>query len=162
MSASGLFLSQTASHNEQQTLFVIERTLGAALKPFATELRCIDAADYAAFIRMGQWANLRSIVLSSAELHFRPGTLELTEIGEVALEWSTPPLITLPMTFCHAGVRVNFRLRLAALWATLEVESIGVENAAAKGDLNRLLKDALQKASIAPATAPEGSSNTHA
>ena len=74
----------------------IERTLGAGLKDLASELRLIDATDFAAFIRIGHMANLRSLVQSSAELHFKPGTLELAELGEIELGWFKPPLITLP------------------------------------------------------------------
>lgn len=124
----------------------IERTLGAGLKDVASELRLIDAADFAAFIRIGHMANLRSLVQSSAELHFKPGTLELAELGEIELGWFKPPLITLPMKFRHRGVRVYFRLRLAALSAAVEVESITAEDGPAGRDLNLKLKDALQDA----------------
>lgn len=124
----------------------IERTLGAGLKDVASELRLIDAADFAAFIRIGHMANLRSLVQSSAELHFKPGTLELAELGEIELGWFKPPRITLPMKFRHRGVRVYFRLRLAALSAAVEVESIMTENGTAGRDLNLKLKDALQDA----------------
>ena len=126
----------------------VERTLGAGLKDVASELRLIDAADFAAFIRIGHMANLRSLVHSSAELHFKPGTLELAELGEIELGWFKPPLVTLPMKFRHCGVRVYFRLRLAALSAAVEVESITAENGAAGGDLNLKLKDALQDARV--------------
>jgi hypothetical protein len=153
VSGLGVFVSQSTGQNEKQILSEAERTLGAAMKTLATELRCIDAADYAAFIRIGQWANLRSIVHSSAELHFKPGTIELAEVGEVELGWFTPPLITLPMKFRHGGVRVYFRLRLAALSAAVEVESIAVEDAA--GDLNLRLRDALCEASVNPVIAPD-------
>ena len=64
----------------------IERTLGAALRDFASELRLADAADFAAFIRIGHMANLQSLVQSSVELYFKPGTLELAEPGELDLE----------------------------------------------------------------------------
>ncbi len=127
----------------------IERTLGAALRDFASELRLADAADFAAFIRIGQMANLQSMVQSSAELYFKPGTLELAEPGELELDWSQPPLVTLPMKFRSAGVRVYFRLRLAAATAAVEVESITAENGATGGDLHRNLQDALARARIA-------------
>jgi len=126
----------------------IERTLGAALRDFASELRLADAADFAAFIRIGQMANLKSLVQSSAELYFKPGTLELAEPGELELDWFAPPLVTLPMRFRHAGVRVYFRLRLAALSAAVEVESITVEDGAAGDDLNGRLAGALESARI--------------
>jgi hypothetical protein len=124
----------------------IERTLGAGLKDLASELRLIDATDFAAFIRIGHMANLRSLVQSSAELHFKPGTLELAELGEIELGWFKPPLITLPMKFRHGGVRVYFRLRLAALWAAVEVESIKAEGGVESEDLNFQLREALRDA----------------
>ncbi len=126
----------------------IERTLGAGLKDLASELRLIEATDFAAFIRIGHMANLKSLVQSSAELHFKPGTLELAELGEIELGWFKPPLITLPMKFRHNGVRVYFRLRLAALSAAVEVESITAENGAGNEDLNLKLREALRSASV--------------
>jgi hypothetical protein len=124
----------------------IERTLGAALKELASELRLIDATDFAAFIRIGHMANLRSLVQSSAELHFKPGTLELAELGAIELGWLKPPLITLPMKFRHNGVRVYFRLRLAARSAAVEVESITAEDGVEGEDLNLKLREALRDA----------------
>jgi hypothetical protein len=134
----------------------IERTLGAGLKDLASELRLIDATDFAAFIRIGHMANLRSLVQSSAELHFKPGTLELAELGEIELGWFKPPLITLPMKFRHGGVRVYFRLRLAALSAAVEVESIAAESGAEAEDLNLKLREALRDARAERATPPAG------
>ena len=134
----------------------IERTLGAALKDLASELRLIDATDFAAFIRIGHMANLRSLAQSSAELHFKPGTLELAELGEIELGWFKPPLITLPMKFRHGGVRVYFRLRLAALSAAVEVESIAAESGAEAEDLNLKLREALRDARAERATPPAG------
>jgi hypothetical protein len=127
----------------------IERTLGAALREFASELRLADAADFAAFIRIGHMPNLQSLVQSSAELYFKPGTLELAEPGELDLNWSQPPLVTLPMKFRHAGVRVYFRLRLAAASAAVEVESISAETGATGEDLHRCLQEALAGARLA-------------
>jgi hypothetical protein len=132
-----------------ENLSGIERALGAALREFASELRLADAADFAAFIRIGHMPNLQSLVQSSAELYFKPGTLELAEPGELDLDWSQPPLITLPMKFRHAGVRVYFRLRLAAVSAAVEVESITAENGATGEDLLRCLQEALAGARLA-------------
>jgi hypothetical protein len=124
----------------------IEEVLGTALRDFASELRLTDAADYAAFIRLGQIANLWSIVQSSAELFFKPGTIELTEHGEIELGWFAPPLITLPMTFRHESVKVCFRLRLAALSAAVEVESAGASDGAEGDRLLLQLQEALHEA----------------
>jgi hypothetical protein len=143
MTSPGALLAEGPQWSAPQNLAEIEKTLGAGLKELASELRLIDAADFAAFIRIGQMANLKSLVHSSAELHFKPGTLELAELG-----WFQPPLITLPMKFRAAGVRVYFRLRLAALSAAVEVESIAAEDGAEGADLNCKLQEALQEAFI--------------
>ena len=150
MTSERAFAPESTMSSDQ--LAEIERTLGGGLKDLASELRLIDATDYAAFIRIGHMANLRSLVQSSAELHFKPGTLELAEVGEIELGWLKPPLITLPMKFRHGGVRVYFRLRLAALSAAVELESITVENGAGGGDLNLKLEDALREARIVRTT----------
>jgi hypothetical protein len=150
VTASGAHIAELAIGGTPDEIAEVERTLGAALRDFASELRLADAADFAAFIRIGHMANLRSLVQSSAELHFKPGTLELAEPGELELGWFTPPLVTLPMKFRHAGVRVYFRLRLAALSAAIEVESIVAERRGADGALNCCLEGALQAARIPP------------
>lgn len=146
MTSRGALLSERAVRPTSEEIAAVEVTLGASLKDLASELRLIDAADFAAFIRIGQMANLRSLVHSSAELHFKPGALELAEVGEIELGWFQPPLITLPMKFRYGGVRVYFRLRLAALSAAVEVESITAEDGAQGEELNRMLKNALQEA----------------
>ncbi len=152
MTSQGAFSPERTMDSDR--LAEIERTLGAGLKDVASELRLIDATDFAAFIRIGHMANLRSLVQSSAELHFKPGTLELAELGEIELGWLKPPLITLPMKFRHSGVRVYFRLRLAALSAAVEVESITLENGAAGEDLNLKLQNALHAARVVRTTQP--------
>ena len=146
MTESGLTAPADGLDSAPENLSRVERTLGAALRDFASELRLADAADFAAFIRLGHMPNLQSLVQSSAELYFKPGTLELAEPGELDLDWSRPPLITLPMKFRDAGVRVYFRLRLAAAFAAVEVESIAAENGAAGDDLQRSLEQALASA----------------
>jgi hypothetical protein len=145
----GLTAPSNILENSPEDLSEFERTLGAALRDFASELRLADAADFAAFIRIGHMANMQSLVQSSAELYFEPGMLELAEPGELELGWSQPPLVTLPMKFRNAGVRVYFRLRLAAASAAVEVESITAESGATGEELHRSLQDALAKARLA-------------
>jgi hypothetical protein len=145
---SGLAAPSDTLEGEPEDLSGFERTLGAALRDFASELRLADAADFAAFIRIGHMPNLQSLVQSSAELYFKPGTLELAEPGELELDWSQPPLVTLPMKFRNGGVRVYFRLRLAAASAAVEVESIASDNGAAGAELQERLQRALDTARI--------------
>ncbi|MBJ7542658.1 hypothetical protein JDN41_03705 [Rhodomicrobium udaipurense] len=127
----------------------MERILGAALAGFASDLRLVDALDFAAFIRIGQMANLRSLVHSSAEPYFKPGTIELCELGQALLSWAEPPEILLPMTFRHAGVRVYFRLRLAARSASVELESVAIEDDDS-GRLEARLTNAVESATLQP------------
>ncbi len=111
-------------HLSKEDLGRIERSLGEHIADVATDLRLVDAADFVTFIRIGQMANLRNLVHSSVELHFKPGTLELAELGEAELDWSRPPLIILPMRFKHGGMGLYFKLRLAANSAAVEIESL--------------------------------------
>ena len=122
MTAPCVFAGNDTLETRPLDLHDMERTLGEALRDFASELRLADAADFAAFIRIGHMPNLRSIVRSAAELHYKPGTLDLAEPGELELGWLSPPLVTLPMILRHRGLRVYFRLRLAALFAAVEIE----------------------------------------
>jgi hypothetical protein len=155
MTGPGAFVPDSARFAVPDDFGAIEEALGAGLRDFASELRLTDAADFAAFIRLGQMANLRSIVQSSAEPFFKPGIIELAEPGEIDLGWFMPPLIILPMTFRNMGVTVYFRLRLAARSAAIEVESAAGPGDAAGSSLipqlQRALDDARSLQSLPPA-----------
>ncbi|KAI95266.1 hypothetical protein T281_06370 [Rhodomicrobium udaipurense JA643] len=148
MTAEGAFFVESAPDLEVD-FAAMERILGAALAGFASDLRLVDALDFAAFIRIGQMANLRSLVHSSAEPYFKPGTIELCELGQALLSWAEPPEILLPMTFRHAGVRVYFRLRLAARSASVELESVAIEDDDS-GRLEARLTNAVESATLQP------------
>lgn len=147
MTAIGASPSKTLHHLSKEDLQRIERSLAEHIADVASDLRLIDAADFVAFIRIGHMANLRNLVHSSVELHFKPGTLELAELGEAELDWPRPPLIILPMRFKHGGVGLYFKLRLAASSAAVEVESCSSDGEAdANGDLAGQLLQALRDA----------------
>ncbi|MBJ7534788.1 hypothetical protein JDN40_11790 [Rhodomicrobium vannielii ATCC 17100] len=148
MTAEGAFFVESAPDLEVD-FAAMERILGAALAGFASDLRLVDALDFAAFIRIGQMANLRSLVHSSAEPYFKPGTIELCELGQALLSWAEPPEILLPMTFRYAGVRVYFRLRLAARSASVELESVAIEDEDS-GRLEARLTHAVESAALQP------------
>jgi hypothetical protein len=148
MTAEGAFFVESAPDLEVD-FAAMERILGAALAGFASDLRLVDALDFAAFIRIGQMANLRSLVHSSAEPYFKPGTIELCELGQALLSWAEPPEFLLPMTFRHAGVRVYFRLRLAARSASVELESVAIEDDDS-GHLEARLTHAVESAALQP------------
>jgi hypothetical protein len=139
--------SKTRIQLSRTELIKIEETLGESITGFASELRLTEAADFVTFIRIGQMANLRNIVHSSAEMHFKQGTLELAELGEAEFTWTGPPAIILPMKFKHAGISVYFKLRLAALCATVDVLSVDAEHGSnAYEELSQRFRLALQEA----------------
>jgi hypothetical protein len=130
-----------------------ERALAEGMREVASELRLVDATDFIAFIRTGQFANVGSLVSSSTELFFKPGTVRFGSSGDIDLKWGGAPSIMLDMEFNHMRVAVHFRLRLETLEAGVEIDYITFEGASADADENteRLVK-AIADARIAPAT----------
>ncbi len=101
-----------------------EMALALALKEVAAELRLIDAVDLVAFIRTGQFGNVRSLVNASTEMYFKPGTMSFADSGDVSLNWTGEPSVVLNMQFHHRRVDVFFRLLLESEQAGVEIEYI--------------------------------------
>src|SRR5262245_23004885 len=91
-----------------------ERALADGIKEVASELRLIEAADFVAFLRTEQLANIANLVNSSTELYFKPDTIKFGLSGDVHLPWGSAPTVSLDMEFHHMQVNVYFRLRLEA------------------------------------------------
>jgi hypothetical protein len=134
-----------------------ERALAEGMREVASELRLVDATDFIAFIRTGQFANVGSLVSSSTELFFKPGTVRFGRSGDIDLKWGGTPSIMLDMEFHHMRVAVHFRLRLDALEAGVEIDYITFEGASADAAENtdRLVK-AIADARIVPECAEAG------
>ena len=113
-----------------------ERALAEGMREVASELRLVDATDFVAFIRTGQFANVGSLVSSSTELFFKPGTVRFGSSGDIDLKWGGTPSIMLDMEFHHMRVNVYFRLWLEALQAGVEINYITFEGASADADEN--------------------------
>jgi hypothetical protein len=103
-----------------------EKALASALMDVASDLRLVGAADFIAFVRTGQLANIGNIVTSSTELYFRPGTLRFGRSCEADLTWDGPPHVSLALEFCHDGVMAFFRLILAANHACVEMDGLRI------------------------------------
>lgn len=129
-----------------------EKVLAAGMREVAAELRLIDPADLVAFVRTGQFGNLRSLVNASTEMYFKPGTVSFRQSGDVNLGWTGEPCIVLDMEFQHRAVEVFFRLVLEARQAGVEIEyiSFGDQTANRKEHLRQLM-DAITDARFAPA-----------
>jgi hypothetical protein len=128
-----------------------ERVLADGLRDVASELRLIDAADLIAFMRTEQFGNIATLVNSSAELYFVPGSIGFGQSGDIDVAWGDTPTISLDMEFHHAGVNVYFRLLLRALQAAVEITYINFEAASPDPDINtRRLADAIAAARVSP------------
>jgi hypothetical protein len=128
-----------------------EKALAVGMREVASELRLVDATDFVAFIRTGQFANVGSLVSSSTELFFKPGTVRFGSSGDIDLKWGRAPAITLDMEFRHMRVNVHFRLLLEALEAGVEIDYITFEGASADADENtRRLVTAIADARLVP------------
>jgi hypothetical protein len=128
-----------------------EKALAEGIKDVASELRAVDAADYIAFIRTEQFANVRSLVNSSTELFFKPGTISFGSSAEIDVRWGRPPSVILDMEFRHFDLNVYFRLFLGALQAAVEITFISFGKGALDPEENtsRLIR-AIADARIAP------------
>jgi hypothetical protein len=131
--------------------FAAEREIALAhgLKEVAAELRLIDAADLVAYIRTGQFANVRSLVKSSTEMYFKPGTVSFGLSGMVDLNWDREPSIVLDMEFRHRKVNIFFKLLLENQLAGVEIDYISFDDAAHDPrEDTRQLMDAIADARI--------------
>ncbi len=127
-----------------------ERILAHGLKEVAAELRLIDAADLVAYIRTGQFGNVRSLVNASTEMYFKPGTMAFRHSGHVQLCWTGEPSIALDMEFRHPSVDVFFQLVLEARQAGVEIEYISFAGETERPDNEaRRLMDAISQARFA-------------
>lgn len=131
-----------------------EKALADGIKEVASELRLIEAADFVAFIRTEQFANISNLVNSSAELYFKPETIKFGLSGDVDLQWGGTPSVSLDMEFHHKKVNVYFRLMLEALHARIEIDYITFDDGSSDPDRNtQRLIDAIACARLSSARA---------
>lgn len=128
-----------------------EKALAEGIKEVASELRLIDAVDFAAFIRTEQFANIGNLVNSSTELYFKPDTIKFGLSGDIDLQWGGTPSVSLDMEFHHMRVNVYFRILLEALHAGVEIDYITFDGGAADPDRNtERLVEAIADARLVP------------
>lgn len=113
-----------------------EKIVADAIRPVATELRLIDAADYIAMLRYESHGNLADLVSSAAELYFLPGTVKFGLGGNYSLDWDTEPEISLDLELKPDGVTVYAKLALGKDMAGLEINHITFKSPSADPDEN--------------------------
>ena len=128
-----------------------ERALANGIREVASELRLIEAADFIAFLRTEQLANIANLVNSSTELYYKAGILSFGRSADIDVKWGGAPAIALDMEFHHMHVSVYFRLLLEALQAAVEIHFISFGSASADPEANtRSLIAAIANARLAP------------
>ena len=101
-----------------------EKIVADAIRPVATELRLIDAADFIALLRFESHASIADLVSSAAELYFLPGTVNFGIGGNYRLDWGQAPEIVLDLELKPDGVTVYAQLQLGKDKAGLEISHI--------------------------------------
>lgn len=132
---------------DMATTDVRERILGEAMRDVATELRMIDLADLAAFIRLEKFGNLEQLVNSSVELFFDTDAVRFGSAADADLSWVSEPRVSFDMLFRNAKVSVYFRLILEPKIAAVEIDYIEFADATADTEKNTArLEEALSAA----------------
>ena len=113
-----------------------EKLVAEAIRPVATELRLIDAADFIALLRFESHASLADLVESAAELYFLPGTVNFGLGGNYNLDWNSRPEIILDLELKPRGVTVYARLVLGGEAAGIEISHINFQHPSTDPDEN--------------------------
>jgi hypothetical protein len=113
-----------------------EKIVAEALRPVATELRLIDAADLVSLLRYERWGNLSDLVSSAAELYFLPGTVRFGVGGDYNLDWNSCPEVLLDLEIKPDGVSIYAKLSLTDELAGLEISHIAFQHPSPDQDEN--------------------------
>ncbi len=113
-----------------------EKIIADAIRPVATELRLIDAADFIALLRFESYGNLADLVSSAAELYFQPGTVNFGIGGNYTVDWGVEPEIVLDLELKPRGVTAYVQLVLGKDHAGLEITHIAFQKPSTDPDEN--------------------------
>ncbi len=129
-----------------------EKIVADAMRPVASELRLVDAADLISLLRFERHGELAELVSESAELFFMPGTVCLGIGGEYHLEWRGEPRIVLDLELKPKGATVYLRLVLQDETGGVEIDHIDFETPSADPEENAaFLENALRRSAFVPA-----------
>lgn len=121
-----------------------EQILAEAIRPVASELRLVDAADLISLLKFEHYGSLADLVSSAAELYFHPGTVALGVGGNYRLEWDSEPEVELDLEIKPQGVTIYAKLALSKNHAGVEINHIDFKNPAPNPEDNTaFLRNAL-------------------
>jgi len=130
---------------------ISEKIIADAMRPVASELRLIDAADLIALLRFERHAELADLVSSAAELYFMPGTVVLGSGGDYRLEWRGEPQIVLDLELRLTGLIAYLRLYLQDETGGVEISHIAFDDGPRDEDGDAaFLAESLRRASFVP------------
>jgi hypothetical protein len=140
-----------------------EKIVAEALRPVATELRLIDAADLVALLRYERWGNLSDLVSSAAELYFLPGTIRFGVGGDYNLDWDSLPEILLDLEIKPDGVSIYAKLSLTDELAGVDISHIAFNDPSNDPDQDTaFLAESLAKARFVVTPRPRGDAGMQA
>ena len=113
-----------------------ERIIAEAIRPVASELRLIDAADLVSLLRFERWANIDDLVASAAELYFLPGTVRFARSGEYRLDWDSKPEVILDLEIKPGGMTIHLQLSLKDSEAAIDINHIAFNKPSSDSDAN--------------------------
>jgi hypothetical protein len=132
-------------------LWPYEKALAHSIKDFLAELCLIDASIIVSHVCNDLHGNIEDLVDSSAELHFKEGTLRYGHSADVNFEWGKSPVVTLDMEFIHQSVTVFFRIVLHGFYVGVAVQRILLSGKSGKPDLDHeCFERALIEARLCP------------
>lgn len=105
-----------------------ERILARAMVPLADDLRLLDLEHLIAIGGTHKHRNVESLVSSSIEFAFKPGTISFVRVSGADLAWDRRPRISLDLEFSHSEMSVHFRLHLESMIAAVEIDYLRFED----------------------------------
>lgn len=105
-----------------------ERILAKAMVPLADDLRLLDLEHLVAVGSHRKSGNVESLISSSIEFAFQPGTVQFVRISGVDLAWDRRPRLSIDLELRHSEISVYFRLHLESLTAAVEIDYLRFSN----------------------------------
>ena len=103
---------------------VYEHALIWAMKDVINELRLVDVGHLISYVFTDSHANIGDILASSAELFFKPNSLDYRDEAKAEIDWDGPPSISLELKFRHQDLTVRFALLLSGEASDISIRTI--------------------------------------
>lgn len=99
-----------------------ERILAQAMVPLADDLRLLDLEHLVVLGGDRRSGNVESLVSSSIEMAFQPGTVRFVRVSGIDMAWDRRPRVSFDLELRHSEINVYFRLHLESLTAAVDID----------------------------------------